>query len=99
MRLGQDAPAVGFGLLGEPTLVDQERGLLLGARDDALGFLLRLLDDALALGVDALCGADLFGHGDAQLVDQPERGGLVDDDVVGHREAPAVRDDRLEALD
>ena len=59
---------------GEPALLDEECRLLLGPGDDALGFFLGLLDDPLALGVDALGGADLFGHGHAQLVDEVERG-------------------------
>ena len=67
--------------------------------DDSLGLLLGLLDDSFALGVDPLRRADLFGDGDAQLVDEAKRGGLVDDDVVRKGKAPAVRDDRLEALD
>ena len=85
--------------LGQAALVDQERGLLLGLGDDPLGLLLGLLDDPLALGVDPLGGADLLGDGDPQLVDEAERGVLVDDDVVGQRQLLAVRDQRLEALD
>ena len=85
--------------LGQAALVDQERGLLLGTGDDPLRLLLGLLDDPLALGVDALRGADLFGDGDAELVDEAERGVLVDDDVVRQRQLLAVRDERLEALD
>ena len=68
-------------------------------RDDPLRLLLRLLDDPLALGVDALGGADLLGDGDPQLVDEPERGVLVDHDVGGQRQLLAVGDQRLEALD
>ena len=67
--------------------------------DDPLGLFLGLLDDPLALGVDPLRGADLLGHGDAQLVDQAEGGRLVDDDVVRQGQLLAVGDDRLEALD
>jgi hypothetical protein len=99
LRLADDPAALAFGLLGEAALIDEEGGLLLGAGDDALGLFLGFLDDPLALGVDPLGGADLLGDGDTQLVDEPERGGLVDDDVVRQGEAPAVRDDRLEALD
>ena len=51
-------------------LLDEERGLLLGAGEDALGLLLGTLDEALGLLVDALGLADLLGHGDAQLVDE-----------------------------
>ena len=88
-----------LGGLGQPPLVDEEGGLLLGARDDALRLFLRLLDDPLALGVDPLGGPDLLGDGDAQLVDEPERGVLVDDDVRRERQLLAVRDERFEALD
>ena len=97
--LADDPAALGLGLLGEAALVDEERGLLLGTGDDPLGLLLGLLDDPLALGVDPLRRADLLGDGDAQLVDEAEGGRLVDDDVVRQGQPPAVRDDRLEALD
>src|SRR4029078_4358692 len=86
------------GLLGEPPLVDEERGLLLGTGDDPLRLLLGLLDDPLALGVDPFRRAALFGDGDTELVDEAERGRLVDDDVVRQGKLLAVRDDRLEAL-
>ena len=99
LGLGDDAAALGLGLLGQPALVDEESGLLLGTGDDPLRLLLGLLDDPLALGVDPFGGADLLGDGDAELVDQAEGGGLVDDDVVRQGELLAVRDDRLEALD
>ena len=67
--------------------------------DDPLGLVLGLLDDPLALGVDPLGGADLLGDGDPQLIDEAERGVLVDDDVRGQRQLLAVGDERLEALD
>jgi hypothetical protein len=98
-RVGDDPAAVSLRLRGEPALVDEERRLLLRPGDDPLGLFLGLLDDPLALGVDALRRADLLGNGDAQLVDQAERGGLVDDDVARQREPLAIGDDRLEALD
>ena len=93
------SPALGLGGLGEAALVDQEGRLLLGLGDDPLGLFLGLLDDPLALGVDPLGGADLLGDGDAELVDEAERGVLVDDDVGRERQLLAVRDQRLEALD
>ena len=73
--------------------------MLLGTGDDPLRFLLGLFDDPLALGVDPLRRADFFGDSDPQLVDEPEGGCLVDDDVVRQGQPTAVRDDRLEALD
>ena len=87
------------GRLGQAALLDQERRLLLGAGGDLLGFFLGLLDDPLALGVDPLRGADLLGHGHAQLVDEVEGAVLVDDDVVRQRQLLAVGDQRLEPLD
>jgi hypothetical protein len=96
---GDDPPALLVGRLGQAALVDQEGGLLLGTRDDALGLLLRLVDDPLALGVDPLRRPDLLRNGDPELVDQAERGVLVDDDVVGQRQLLTVGDQRLEALD
>jgi hypothetical protein len=99
LRLADDPAALGFRLLGEAALVDEEGGLLLGSGHDPFGLLLGLLDDPLAFGVDPLGCADLLGDGDAQLIDEAEGGGLVDDDVARQGEAPAVRYDRLEALD
>jgi hypothetical protein len=99
LRFGDDPAALGFGLLGEAALVNEEGGLLLGARDDSLGLLLGLVDDSFTLGVDPLRCADLLGDGNAQLVDQAEGGRLIDDDVVRQGKVPAVRDDRLEAFD
>ena len=61
--------------------------------DDPLRLLLRLLDDPLALRVDPLGGADLLGDGDAELVDQAERGVLVDHDVGRERQLLAVGDE------
>jgi hypothetical protein len=99
LGLGDDPPALGLGLLGETALVDQERGLLLRARDDSLRLFLGLLEDPLALGIDPLRRADLLGNGNAKLVDQPEGGRLVDDDVARQGQPLAVRDDRFESLD
>jgi hypothetical protein len=94
-----DLAALVLGLLGQATLIDEERRLLLGRGDDPLGLLLGLLDDPLALGIDPLGGPDFLGDGDAQLVDEVERGYLVDDDVARQGQLLAVRDDRFEALD
>ena len=99
MGVGDDLSALSLGRLGQAALVDQEGCLLLGFGDDPLGLLLRLLDDPLALGVDALCGADLFGDGDTQLIDETQGRVLVDDDVGRERQLLAVGDQRLEALD
>ena len=74
-------------------------GLLLRSGDDPLGLVLCLLDDPLALGIDPLGGADLFGHGDTQLVDESEGRVLVDDDVRRQRQLLSIRDQRFEALD
>ena len=97
--VGDDLATLGLGRLGQPALVDEEGGLLLGPGDDPLGLFLGLLDDPLALGVDPLGGADLLRHRDTKLVDQAERGVLVDDHVRGQRQLLAVGDERFEALD
>ena len=99
MRILDDPLALGFGRLGQATLVDEERRLLLGPSDDPFGLFLRLLDDALALGIDPLGGADLFGDGDTELIDESEGRVLVDDNVRRERQLLAVGDQRLEALD
>ena len=43
--------------------------------------------------------ADFLRHGDAQLVDQLEQCGLVEDDVVGEGQLLAGGDQRLQAFD
>ena len=99
MRVGDDLAALGLGRLGQTALVDQECSLFLCLRDDPLGLLLRLFDDPLALGVDPLGGADLFGDGDAQFVDEAEGSVLVDYDVGRERQLLAVGDQRFEPFD
>ena len=94
-----DSCALLAGGLGQPALLDEEGRLFLGARDGALGLLLGLLDDPLAFGIDPLRGADLLRDRDPQLVDQIERGHLVDDDIARERQLLPVRDERFEALD
>ena len=92
-------PALLLGGLGESPLLDEECGLLLGAGDDALRFLLGLLDDPLALGVDPLRRADLLGHRHAQLIDEVEGPLPIDDDTLRQGQGLAVRDQRLQPLD
>ena len=94
-----DLAALALGRLGQTPLVDQEGSLLLGLGHDPLGFLLGLLDDPLALGIDPLGRADLFGDGDAKLIDEPERRVLIHDDVGRERQLLAVGDERFETLD
>ena len=84
---------------GQLALLDQESGLLLGTREDALRLLLGALDDALGLLVDALGRADLFGHRDAELVEQIEGSRLVDDHVARQRHVAAAGDHALELFD
>jgi hypothetical protein len=97
--LADDPATLEIGGLGEPALVDEEGRLLLGLGDDALGLFLGLLDDPFALGVDALGRPDLLRDGDPQLVDEPERRVLVDDDVRGQGQLLPVGDERFETLD
>jgi hypothetical protein len=97
--VGHDLPAQRLCLLGQPALVDQEGGLLLRPGDDPLGLVLGLLDDPLTLGVDPLGRPDLLRDRDAQLVDEPERGVLVEDDVRRQGQLLAVGDQGFEALD
>ena len=96
---GDDPAALVLGGLGEPAIVDEEGGLLLCAADDALRFLLRLLDDSLALGIDPLGCPNLLGDGNAQLVDEAEGLVLVEDDIAGEGQLLPIRYERLETLD
>ena len=99
MGIADDAAALRVRDVHQPALVDEEGGLLLGLRDDPLRLVLGLLDDPFALGIDALRCPNLLRDRHTQLIDQPERGVLVHDDVGGQRQLLAVRDERLEALD
>jgi hypothetical protein len=97
--LADDPATLEVGGLREPALVDEEGRLLLGLGDDALRLFLGLLDDPFALGIDALGRPDLLGDGDPQLIDEPERRVLVDDDVRGQGQLLPVGDERFETLD
>jgi hypothetical protein len=99
LGVGDDAPALLVSGLGQTALVDEERRLLLRSGNDAFGLFLGLLDNPLALGVDALGGADLFGNGDAQLVDETECSVLIDYDVGRQGQLLAVGDEGFEPLD
>ena len=99
LGLADDPPALFLGELEEPALADEERGLLLGPADDPGRLLLRLLDDPLALRVDPLRGADLFGDGDAELIDEVEDGVPIDDGAPRQRQRTAGRDEGFEPLE
>ena len=99
MGVGDDLAALGIGRLGQAAFVDQKGRLFLCLRDDALGLLLRLLDDPLAFRVDPLGGADLFGDGNAQFVDEAEGSVLIDYDVGRERQLLAVGDQRFKPFD
>jgi hypothetical protein len=43
--------------------------------------------------------AHLLGHGNAQLVDEPQRLVLVNDHTAGEGQLLPIRDERLETLD
>jgi hypothetical protein len=58
-----------------------------------------LLEKPVDLAVDTASRLDLLGDGHPKLVDPLESFGLVDDDVAGQGEMPAVRDERLQTLD
>ena len=82
----------------ELALLEHLRRLLLGAADDRVPLLASALRDAAGLLGDAARLAHLVGHGDAQLVDELEDGGLVEHDVVRQRHLLAGRDERLQTF-
>jgi hypothetical protein len=93
---------LGRTLLGganELTLLEHLDRLLLGPCDDRVTLLARTLGDPSGLLGDAARLADFLRHGDAQLVDQLEQRGLVEDDVVGEGQLLAGGDQRLQAFD
>lgn len=95
----QDPPPLILGGLGQAALLDQESGLFLGPSDDRLGFFLGLLDDPLTLGVDPFGCPDLLRDRYPQLVDQPECGALVKDDIAGEGQLLPAGDQVLESRD
>ena len=93
---------LGGALLGganELTLLEHLDRLLLGPGDDRVTLLARTLGDPSGLLGDAARLADLLRHGDAQLVDQLQDGGLVEDDVVREGQLLAGGDQRLQSFD
>jgi hypothetical protein len=99
LGLLDDPAALGLRGLRQPALPDEERGLLLGAADDACRLVLGLLEDALTLGVDPLGGPDFLWDRDAQLVDEIEDRVPIDEDLPRRGQARARRDLRLEPLE
>jgi hypothetical protein len=73
--------------------------LLLRPGDDRVTLLAGALGDSPGLLSDPPSLADFLRHGDAQLVDQLEQRGLVEDDVVGEGQLLAGGDQRLQAFD
>src|SRR5207245_578637 len=67
--------------------------------DDLLRLLARLRDDPVALLIDAPRLLHLFRDRDAKLVDEVEHRGLLEHDVVRHRDLSRIDDERFEALD
>jgi hypothetical protein len=94
-----DLPALGLGELEQSPLGDEERRLLLGPADDPARFLVRNLDDPLALGIDPFRGPNLLRDGDAELVDEVEDRVPIDDDVPCQGQGLAGRDEGLEPLE
>src|SRR5207245_8902132 len=79
--------------------LQQPGRLVLGGADDLLGLLARLRDDPVALLIDAPGLLHLFRDRDAKLVDEVEHRGLLEHDVVRHRDLSRIDDERFEALD
>ena len=83
----------------ELALLEHLNRLFLGPGDDRVTLLAGALRDPPGLLGDPPSLADLLRHGDAQLVDQLEQRGLVEDDVVGEGQLLAGGDQRLQAFD
>ena len=80
-------------------LIEHLDGLLLGSGDDRVTLLAGALGDPPGFLGDPARLAHLFRHGDAELVDQLEQRGLVEDDVVREGQLLAGGDQRLQAFD
>ena len=83
----------------ELALLEHLDRLLLRPGDDRVALLAGALGDPPGLLGDPARLADLFRHGDAQLVDQLEERGLVEDDVVREGQLLAGGDQRLQTFD
>jgi hypothetical protein len=83
----------------ELPLLEHLDRLLLCPGDDRVTLLAGALGDPPRFLGDPASLADFLRHGDAQLVDQLEQRGLVEDDVVGEGQLLAGGDQRLQAFD
>ena len=99
LRLVEQVLRPRLGLAQDRLILQQERRLLLCGADDLLRLFAGLREHAIALLVDAPGLFDLFGDGDAELVDEVEDRGLLEDDLAGHRDFSSVDNEGLEALD
>src|SRR5260221_7164806 len=79
-------------------ILEEQGRLLLRCDDDLLGLFTRLGEHAVALLIDTSRLTDLFGDGDAQLIDHVEDGGLFEDDLTRHRDLARVHDERFKAF-
>ena len=83
----------------ELALVEHLDRLLLGSGDNRVTLLAGALRDPPGFLGDSARLAHLFRHGDAELVDQLEQRGLVEDDVVREGQLLAGGDQRLQTFD
>ena len=83
----------------ELSLLEHLDRLLLRTGDDRVTLLAGALGDPPGLLGDPARLAHLLRHGDAQLVDQLEQRGLVEDDVVREGQLLAGGDQRLQPFD
>src|SRR5207245_3827660 len=72
------------------------RRLFLRGADDLLGLFARFREHPVSLLIHAPRLFDLFGDRDAKLVDEIKDGGLLEDDLAGHRDLPCVDGHGLE---
>src|SRR5438876_1940782 len=88
-----------LGFSEDRLVLQQDRCLLLGRADDLLALFAGLLHHAVALLHDPARLLHLFGDRDAHLIDEVEKGGLLQDDLAAQGNFLAVDDERFQPLD
>ena len=98
-RLGKDLFGTALGFLRDNVLLRKLVGFVAGKLQGAVGFLLRLRHDPVALGNDLLGFFHFFGDGDAHLVDQFKHLIFIHDNVMRERHSLRIVEKLFETVD
>src|SRR5581483_9644011 len=99
LRMLDDLLRLYLGLPQDRLVLQEQRRLFLRGADDLLRLLASLREHPLGLLIDPPRLADLLGDRDAELIDEVEDRGLLEDDLARHRHLARVHRERFEPLD